>query len=128
MSGRLDNLMQRIVNLKKEESELNKASKSLKDEREALETELMHLLEDLGAKNFESESVPFVARRITKQHVNIVDWESLRKSIMSQDLLHIMYSRVNGKAYKDAVEAGFEVEGVEIFEENKLQITKKAHR
>lgn len=128
MSGRLDDLMQRIVKLKNEESELNKASKALKDERETLELEMMYLLEDLGAKNFESESVPFTARRIVKQHVNIVDWENLRKSIMSQDLLHIMYSRINSKAYKDAIEAGFEVNGVEIFEENKLQITKKAHR
>lgn len=96
------------------------ALKELKEEFDRKQWELMQQMEDAGLDQAKSNSATvFVSKDVMP---TVKDWEALTQYIKDNDAHYLFQKRITQTAWKELVEMGEEVPGVEAFEKPKLNM------
>ncbi|MCL1142946.1 hypothetical protein [Shewanella gaetbuli] len=95
--------------------------KSLKARKTALENQLLSLLEvgeklsfaDIGTVSCKEEVVP-----------NVSNWDAVYEHVMSNKAFYLLPRKVNAAAYRESLQIGDKIEGIESVAIRKLSVRK----
>jgi|SaaInl1SG_22_DNA_1037389.scaffolds.fasta_scaffold00839_6 hypothetical protein len=96
------------------------AIKELKEEFDRKQWELMQQMEDAGLDQAKSNSATVFVSKDTVPTVK--DWDVLTKYIAENDAYYLFQRRVSASAWKELLEMGEDIPGVEPFEKPKLNM------
>jgi hypothetical protein len=100
--------------------ENEKQVKELKEEFDRKQWELMQQMEDAGLDQAKSNSATVFVSKDTVPTVK--DWDSLTDYIAENEAYYLFQRRISASAWKEMVEMGQEIPGVEPYEKPKLNM------
>lgn len=112
--------IEELAELREKIREADAAIKELKEEFDRKQWEVMQAMEDAGIDQAKSESATvFVGKDVVP---TVKDWEALTKYIKENDAHYLFQKRIVQTAWKELVEMGEAIPGVEPFEKPKLNM------
>lgn len=100
--------------------EQERCVKELKEEFDKKQWELMCQMEDAGLDQAKSDSATVFVSKDTVPTVK--DWDTLTAFIAENEAYYLFQRRVSASAWKEMLEMGQEVPGIEPFEKPKLNM------
>jgi hypothetical protein len=111
-------LIERYQAIKAQRSELTRQDNELKEQLTEIEGRLSVALDELGADSLAVRGLGTVYR--TEEIVPTVDdWDTFNSFVRDNDMLYLFQRRLNATAYRELLQQGVEVVGL-----NPTQITK----
>lgn len=111
-------LIERYQAIKAQRSELTRQDNELKEQLTEIEGRLSVALDELGADSLAVRGLGTVYR--TEEIVPTVDdWDTFNSFVRDNDMLYLFQRRLNATAYRELLQQGIEVMGL-----NPTQITK----
>lgn len=109
-----------LATLRDRKRELEAQVKEIEGEYAALEEQLM---ERLKAEKTDASRGSKASCSITKNVVaNVIDWDAFHEYIRKNKYFHLLQRRVSDTAYRELLEAGKKVAGVEPFTKERLNL------
>lgn len=103
----------RIYELREQKREFESRAKELGAKIDELKGEVRQELDDMGTHSLTATRAQAI---VTEQTVpKVTDWDALRDYIRDNEYEHLFQRRINSAAYKELVDMGEEVPGVEPF-------------
>ncbi len=111
-------LIERYQAIKAQRSELTRQDNELKEQLTEIEGRLSVALDELGADSLAVRGLGTVYR--TEEIVpSVDDWDTFNSFVRDNDMLYLFQRRLNATAYRELLQQGVEVMGL-----NPTQITK----
>lgn len=111
-------LIERYQAIKAQRSELTRQDNELKEQLTEIEGRLSVALDELGADSLAVRGLGTVYR--TEEIVpSVDDWDTFNSFVRDNDMLYLFQRRLNATAYRELLQQGIEVMGL-----NPTQITK----
>ena len=111
-------LIERYQAIKAQRSELTRQDNELKEQLTEIEGRLSVALDELGADSLGVRGLGTVYR--TEEIVpSVDDWDTFNSFVRDNDMLYLFQRRLNATAYRELLQQGIEVMGL-----NPTQITK----
>lgn len=111
-------LIERYQAIKAQRSELTRQDNELKEQLTEIEGQLSVALDELGADSLAVRGLGTVYR--TEEIVpSVDDWDTFNSFVRDNDMLYLFQRRLNATAYRELLQQGIEVMGL-----NPTQITK----
>jgi len=113
----------RLLKLREEKSLIQRQLDTLDEERRTIEN---HLIENLPKSNAEGIMGKTAKAVVTSKVVaSVKDWDKFYKYLLKSKDFSLMQRRVNDKSWRDQVEDGKKIPGVEGFNAIKVSVTKR---
>jgi len=120
-------MCEKYIALKKTISENEKSHKekqdALKNKLYALEKEIIKSLKNDNLKRADSRSGAVILKKTI--HANAKDWEKIYKYILKTKRFFIMQKRLSDTAYRELLDDGENVPGIEKYEKETLSVSFK---
>lgn len=108
--GKIIDEMKRLRDIKRD---LNSQIKDLDEEYEELKTMFLQRMDAEGTTQSRGHTA---SATVTENIVpNVKDWDAVEAYIRENDAFYMMQRRINTGAYKELIEAGEELPGIETF-------------
>lgn len=113
-------LIDSMSNVRDERRELEAKSKALKDEYDALELQLMELLDSQDTRKGEGKRA---SASISESIIpNVVDWDSFYAYIIKNKFTHLLQRRPSTEACRELFETKGKIPGVEPFTKRTINL------
>ena len=122
----LAELIDRASDLREQYRKANKIADDLKREYNALTEVIMYLMKQADTTMAGSEN--FRASYTTEVMPTAKDWEQIFGWVKEHEAWHLLIRQLNAASYRELLNSGATVPGVEPFEKEKLSITKATRR
>lgn len=108
--------------LRAERLEIEKKAEAVKAQEEAIK---QHILATFSKADIDGAKGKVANASVSRSvKASVKDWPTVQKYIESHDAWDLMIKSINNKAYRDRLEAGEEIPGVERFDTVTLSLTK----
>ena len=110
----------KLVGLRNKKRDLEASVKSLEGQIEELQSQLLEEMESAGVDKFSGKlgTVSISANVVA----NVEDWDALYPYIAKNKLWHLLQRRVSDPAYRELLDAGKKVPGVQPFSKKRLNL------
>ena len=120
LTGSIGDMIDQLVTLRDRKRELEAKLAEVEGEYKGVEEQLM---EQLEAQGIEGSKGAKASCSITKNTVaNVTDWDALFAYIKKTGFFHLLQRRVTDTSYRELLEAGKKVPGVEPFTKKRLNL------
>lgn len=119
----IDKLISDIVAARDAISEHNQAIEELQTAKAALEAQLMQAMRELNVTQLGSPHGTASVK--VKQTPVISDWASLSEYILASGNMQLLQRRLGATSYKELIDSGETVPGVDVFEQDTVSIRRK---
>ena len=108
--------------LRAERLEIEKQAEAIKTQEEAIK---QHIIATFSKADIDGAKGKVASASVTRSvKASVKDWPTVQKWIEAHDAWDLMTKSINNKAYRDRLEAGEEIPGVERFDTVTLSLTK----
>ena len=108
--------------LRAERLEIEKQAEAIKVQEEAIK---LHIIATFSKADIDGAKGKVASASVTRSvKASVKDWPTVQKWIEGHDAWDLMIKSINNKAYRDRLEAGEEIPGVERFDTVTLSLTK----
>lgn len=115
-------LIARLVDIREEKRKLSAREKELNEEWRSLELEALIRLDEQGMdKASTKRGTISIGENILPQ---VVDWDAFGEHIIQNDALYLLQRRPAAAAYRELLEAGETVPGVEPYTQRQINLRK----
>lgn len=115
-------LIARLVDIREEKRKIKAREKELNDEWRTLELEALIRLDDQGMdKASTKRGTISIGENILPQ---VVDWDAFGEHIIQNDALYLLQRRPAAAAYRELLESGETVPGVEPYTQRSINLRK----
>lgn len=115
-------LIARLVDIREEKRKIKAREKELNDEWRTLELEALIRLDDQGMdKASTKRGTISIGENILPQ---VVDWDAFGEHIIQNDALYLLQRRPAAAAYRELLESGETVPGVEPYTQRQINLRK----
>ena len=116
-------IVQRAVEVREERRKIGARDKELIAEWRSLEMELITRLDEQG---MEKASTGAGTASINETVLpNVVDWDEFYKYMLEEDSLHLLQRRPAAAAFRELIDSGFTIPGVEPYTQRSIGLRKK---
>lgn len=123
MAERLDELIDKMFELRESKRELDARSKELGQEYAALEARLIERLDEVGTETSRGQ---LASVTITEQLVpRIEDWGAVEEYVMNNDAIYLLHRRVSSGPWKELLDTGENVPGITPFTKRAISLRKR---
>lgn len=119
----VSDLIETILDYKATESELNKRLSQIKEERKAVERQVIEWMQDQGLERTGIGAANVSVQR--KRHPQVTDWDAFYEFIYKNNAAYLMQRRVSSTAVEEFVNSGEDVPGIEYYEEDVLSVRRR---
>ncbi len=112
-----------LYGLKVELQKLNEESKIIKEKIAQYEVELIQHLETTGLDQVRTENATFSLS--TSIQPVAKDWEAIGQWIIENNAIHLLQRRISTIPYRELLDQGEEVDGIEPFEKTVVKTRKR---
>lgn len=120
LTGKIGDMVDQLAKLRDRKRELEDQIKVIEGEFEGIQVQLMEKLE---AEGTETSRGKLASCSITKSVVaNVTDWDEVFKYVKKTGHFHLFQRRLTDAAYRELLEAGKKVPGVEPFVKKRLNL------
>lgn len=115
-------LIAKLVDIREEKRKIKAREKELNDEWRSLELEALIRLDDQGMEKASTKRGTIsIGENILPQ---VVDWDAFGEHIIQNDALYLLQRRPAAAAYRELLESGEEVPGVEPYTQRSINLRK----
>jgi hypothetical protein len=115
-------LIARLVDIREEKRKMKAREKELNEEWRTLELEAMIRLDDQGMDKASSKRGTIsIGETVLPQ---VVDWDAFGEHIIENDALYLLQRRPAAAAYRELLESGETVPGVEPYTQRSINLRK----
>jgi len=118
----LGNQIDTLYALKQTKAELARKERTIGEQIREHETKLQEELKNLGISKASGEKATIRVSSLNTPSVK--DWDALYEYIRENDAFYLLQRSVNGAPYRELIDAGVEVPGVETFSKTSISTTK----
>lgn len=117
-------LVENLVNIRDERSNLSEKDKFLSEQYRAVESVLMAKLDEQGMKRATVDGV--ATATLTESVVpNVVDWDALYEYILANNATHLLQRRPSTAAFRELHDMGESVPGIEPYTKRSISLRKR---
>lgn len=110
----------KLVGLRNKKRDLEASVKSLEGQIEELQSQLLEEMETAGVDKFSGKlGTVSISTNVV---ANVEDWDALYPYIAKNKLWHLLQRRVSDPAYRELLDAGKKVPGVQPFSKKRLNL------
>lgn len=110
----------KLVGLRNKKRDLEASVKSLEGQIEELQSQLLEEMESAGVDKFSGKlGTVSISTNVV---ANVEDWDALYPYIAKNKLWHLLQRRVSDPAYRELLDAGKKVPGVQPFSKKRLNL------
>lgn len=110
----------KLVALRNKKRDLEASVKSLEGQIEELQSQLLEEMEAAGVDKFSGKlGTVSISTNVV---ANVEDWDALYPYIAKNKLWHLLQRRVSDPAYRELLDAGKKVPGVQPFSKKRLNL------
>ena len=110
----------KLVGLRNKKRDLEASVKSLEGQIEELQSQLLEEMEAAGVDKFSGKlGTVSISTNVV---ANVEDWDALYPYIAKNKLWHLLQRRVSDPAYRELLDAGKKVPGVQPFSKKRLNL------
>lgn len=110
----------KLVSLRNKKRDLEVSVKSLEGQIEELQSQLLEEMEAAGVDKFSGKlGTVSISTNVV---ANVEDWDALYPYIAKNKLWHLLQRRVSDPAYRELLDAGKKVPGVQPFSKKRLNL------
>ena len=110
----------KLVALRNKKRDLEASVKSLEGQIEELQSQLLEEMESAGVDKFSGKlGTVSISTNVV---ANVEDWDALYPYIAKNKLWHLLQRRVSDPAYRELLDAGKKVPGVQPFSKKRLNL------
>lgn len=110
----------KLVGLRNKKRDLEASVKSLEGQIEDLQSQLLEEMEAAGVDKFSGKlGTVSISTNVV---ANVEDWDALYPYIAKNKLWHLLQRRVSDPAYRELLDAGKKVPGVQPFSKKRLNL------
>lgn len=110
----------KLVGLRNKKRDLEGSIKSLEGQIEELQSQLLEEMEAAGVDKFSGKlGTVSISTNVV---ANVEDWDALYPYIAKNKLWHLLQRRVSDPAYRELLDAGKKVPGVQPFSKKRLNL------
>ncbi len=110
----------KLVGLRNKKRDLEASVKSLEGQIEELQSQLLEEMEVAGVDKFSGKlGTVSISTNVV---ANVEDWDALYPYIAKNKLWHLLQRRVSDPAYRELLDAGKKVPGVQPFSKKRLNL------
>ena len=110
----------KLVSLRNKKRDLEASVKSLEGQIEELQSQLLEEMETAGVDKFSGKlGTVSISTNVV---ANVEDWDALYPYIAKNKLWHLLQRRVSDPAYRELLDAGKKVPGVQPFSKKRLNL------
>ena len=110
----------KLVALRNKKRDLEASVKSLEGQIEELQSQLLEEMETAGVDKFSGKlGTVSISTNVV---ANVEDWDALYPYIAKNKLWHLLQRRVSDPAYRELLDAGKKVPGVQPFSKKRLNL------
>lgn len=110
----------KLVSLRNKKRDLEASVKSLEGQIEELQSQLLEEMESAGVDKFSGKlGTVSISTNVV---ANVEDWDALYPYIAKNKLWHLLQRRVSDPAYRELLDAGKKVPGVQPFSKKRLNL------
>lgn len=113
--------IQRLVEIREALADLSSQEKALKSERDEIETHLFQYLDEQGLDRTGSRTHLVAINETTVPSVK--DWNAVAQYVVENDATYLFERRLSAVAFRDLVNQGVTIPGVESFTKRSLSLT-----
>ena len=106
----LSELINQLVNIRQQRSELAKQDKELVQQASQLEADIMHAMNEAGTFRASSD-IGHSVSMVKKVHPTIVDWDAFYTYLSETKNFDLIQKRLSGPAFRDRWEQGVAIPG-----------------
>ena len=92
-------------------ADINITVKALASEKDRLKYALINELNTVGLEQIKTNNITFTAKTATQPQAK--DWDEIHKWIKANDYMHLLQRRISSVEFRNILEMGDEVPGVE---------------
>lgn len=119
---KLNEIVERLVQIRDTIAELNNAVEELNSERDGLELTLLEKMEELGT--IQVATGTYTASKTTRLLPQAEDWGAIEKYVKDNDAFYLYQRRLSPVAYRELLEMGEEVPGIVPYERDGISVRK----
>jgi hypothetical protein len=110
----------KLVGLRNKKRDLEASVKSLEGQIEELQSQLLEEMEAAGVDKFSGKlGTVSISTNVV---ANVEDWDALYPYIAKNKLWHLLQRRVSDPAYRELLDAGKKIPGVQPFSKKRLNL------
>lgn len=110
----------KLVSLRNKKRDLEASVKSLEGQIEELQSQLLEEMESAGVDKFSGKlGTVSISTNVV---ANVEDWDALYPYIAKNKLWHLLQRRVSDPAYRELLDAGKKIPGVQPFSKKRLNL------
>lgn len=110
----------KLVGLRNKKRDLEASVKSLEGQIEELQSQLLEEMESAGVDKFSGKlGTVSISTNVV---ANVEDWDALYPYIAKNKLWHLLQRRVSDPAYRELLDAGKKIPGVQPFSKKRLNL------
>ena len=110
----------KLVGLRNKKRDLEASVKSLEGQIEELQSQLLEEMESAGVDKFSGKlGTVSISTNVV---ANVEDWDALYPYIAKNKLWHLLQRRVSDPAYRELLDTGKKVPGVQPFSKKRLNL------
>lgn len=110
----------KLVGLRNKKRDLEASVKSLEGQIEELQSQLLEEMDSAGVDKFSGKlGTVSISTNVV---ANVEDWDALYPYIAKNKLWHLLQRRVSDPAYRELLDAGKKVPGVQPFSKKRLNL------
>jgi hypothetical protein len=110
----------KLVGLRNKKRDLEASIKSLEGQIEDLQSQLLEEMEAAGVDKFSGKlGTVSISTNVV---ANVEDWDALYPYIAKNKLWHLLQRRVSDPAYRELLDAGKKIPGVQPFSKKRLNL------
>lgn len=121
--NKLDDLILQAVSLKKKLDRISAEQKAVKAERDDILFQIRDLMDEQGTLTAGTQ----VGNAIISEKVvaSVKDWDEVWSYVVSNEAFHLLPRSINAAAYREYLNAGQEIPGIEPFVKRDINVRKK---
>lgn len=120
LTGKLGDMIDQAFALRERKRELEEQVKVIEGEIEGIQEQLLEKLDGEGVTASRGEKASVSVTKTTV--ANVTDWDALHEYIRKNKYFHLLQRRVADTSYRELLESGKKVPGVEPFTKKRINL------